>query len=252
MYFSNLLTLYLITNQLNVSQIKQTLNWVCNSSAHNSIIFSAMIRDWLDTSSYVFLFLLYILIYKVNIFAVQRIEMESDVVWCNGRKIAERRWLHSVWTEIENRCISTYSIFYLSYLIIALFQHTFHSNISSKSTMVHIMLLLLFLFLFLIHSPAKSVCTHSIVCLPLQQVFSFVAFASQLYCYILYDFLLVFVCVALFFSLPESCIRHSVCNSHGETCSQTNTNRMPWAVSLKWCVVYATVRCICLYAYKAI
>lgn len=118
--FFNFLTLYLITNQLNVSLIKQTLNWVCNSRALNSVFISCY--ELLGSFSSLFFWFT-----KQTHLPVRRIEIQSHhktVRW-NRRKIAERRWLQCV--EIENRStkLITVSIYLTSSS--QLFQHTFHS-----------------------------------------------------------------------------------------------------------------------------
>lgn len=183
--FFNFLTLYLITNQLNVSLIKQTLNWVCNSRALNSVFISCY--ELLGSFSSLFFWFT-----KQTHLPVRRIEIQSHhktVRW-NGRKIAERRWLQCV--EIENRStkLITVSIYLTSSS--QLFQHTFHSNISSKSTMVTLMLML---FLILSLAPQHYLYAFSIVCLPLQQVFSFVPW------YMLPSALLLFIRFSISFCL---------------------------------------------------
>lgn len=113
-HFNKFLTLYLITNQLNVGMIKQTFNWVCCSRAENfdsffDFVFNATQRVQCKHS----------LVVRKSLFNVEK-ETEHSAMHCRNAK--EK--------ALSRRC---YNIFYLSCLINVLSIHD--SNISSKSTM---------------------------------------------------------------------------------------------------------------------
>lgn len=91
-------------------------------------------------NSFIFLFFFCFLIYNVNIFAVLAYrENKKKLEWCAMKRRKKIGcWMtliiqYNVEFEIENHSTQTYNIFYLSYLIITLFQHThsiqtYHQN----------------------------------------------------------------------------------------------------------------------------